>query len=728
MLSASKIDDWMINVETDEKATMPSFIRLFVIGRILKHCTVSVDQIKQMVTVIPDLQQQVAQDILIRLLNDGIRKYMKKCFNEKEQTKLIEIIFNTIILKQFEKEYQAMVTYKYKYKYNSKTNDNNINVDSKSQDSQYCQTSVFNTDDLMCLIFQFVRLDETFDGDLTACSLVNSHWLYQSWNPNSIYYSCLSTLVKNTVRLFAMASKNRKVYVDKSDYNNNNYKCKNFESDCNHNDNHDDDEENTITNRDLDRILSSKWQRVVKAKSVEIAIRSYTIGKISLKLEYLLERLSKLRSIVNINIFIHVFDNYFGLLKPLLYYNKENIEQYSVRIRKMSMPRQDNYKLKFEPLELIHVKDILIANVYYYIKWSYKCKILRLSLMYIDDNWIKYIIDNCDCSGVETIIIRCLLFNKLLNPKTKSTQLLFKKFGEKFENLQNLKIRQRNTETNPCLVLLLRCLNGIIKKNKTMVALELVSDFEDNDKLMKMIQDTQIKIFIYRLDIWIDDGPIPIDCLKSVILNNPNFECLAIDNWVCFEDFAQKSILGLLLCMEETEENTNSNSNSNAIANLSSLKMIDIKDGHPSIRTSINTIDYINQILSLQLMRKRKLYAKMSFAINKEYSNVSEQAFETMCKTAASLLISHKIPIELNIMIREMTTSDFSNIYDPIFQQYFNQDTKNLKNIKPPIVNKYCRFLSQPIISFEFGSNEDGDDCVGTMSFCVSNVTKNSDV
>ena len=165
--SSTKIDDdWTIKVQPPEKVIVPSFIRLFVMARILKHCAVSVDQIKHMVTVIHDVnEQQVGQDILIRSIKNGIKKYMEKWFNEKEQVKTIEVIFNRIILKQFHKEYQSIMIYK----------PNEIDIK-----SQYCQTMVFNTNDLMCLIFEYVRLDDTFTGDLINCSLVNSHWLYQS--------------------------------------------------------------------------------------------------------------------------------------------------------------------------------------------------------------------------------------------------------------------------------------------------------------------------------------------------------------------------------------------------------------------------------------------------------------------------------------------------------------------------------------------------------------------
>ena len=230
------MDDSSIYVQPPQKMIVPSFIRLFVMSRILKHRNVSVDQIQQMVKVIKDsTKQQIAQDILTRLINDGIQKYMKKWFNEKEQAQVIEIIFNQIISKHFEKEYQHIMTYA------CSDHDNN---NRKSQHCNY-QRLVFNSDDLMCLIFQFVELEEGFTGDLINCSLVNSHWLYQSWNPNSIYHLRLDTLMKNTIKM----TRNMK--------------------------------RNLSRVSDWDRIgtLSSKWQRVATVKSVRIEIGTRESGK-----------------------------------------------------------------------------------------------------------------------------------------------------------------------------------------------------------------------------------------------------------------------------------------------------------------------------------------------------------------------------------------------------------------------------------------------------------------
>ena len=121
---------------------------------------------------------------LISLFNDGIniKKHMKNYYNEMEHAETIEIIFNKIIIKQFASEYERIA---------------------KCVNTHQNQGIVFNTDDLMCAILGYLEYNhdtDRIDGDLFACILVCSHWLYHVWNPNSIYYLCLDSLMDNTLQ------------------------------------------------------------------------------------------------------------------------------------------------------------------------------------------------------------------------------------------------------------------------------------------------------------------------------------------------------------------------------------------------------------------------------------------------------------------------------------------------------------------------------------------------
>ena len=118
-------------------------------------------------------------DILLQLKHNGIKNYMKQQYNEKRDSVAIEMIFNKIILNKFEKEYNTLVTFK-----NSDRND----------ESCYYQTLVFNSNDLMSNIFQYIQFRH-----MTHCCVVCSHWFYHSWNKNSIYKVDLGWIMKHNI-------------------------------------------------------------------------------------------------------------------------------------------------------------------------------------------------------------------------------------------------------------------------------------------------------------------------------------------------------------------------------------------------------------------------------------------------------------------------------------------------------------------------------------------------
>ena len=196
---------------------VPSFIRLFVIRRIIckysdtiiairkKHdasrqIILNIDNgkvaiVEELTNVFNDNLQikSTAFIILKRLLNYGLQKYMKKWYNEKQHSNIIEMIFNQIIIKQFEKEYTALITYT--------GNNFGINDHDDGHDKHdYYQNILFNSDDLMCYIFQYLQYGYKFNNDLFKCSLVNSHWLYHVWNINSIYDVDLYKLIVETLK------------------------------------------------------------------------------------------------------------------------------------------------------------------------------------------------------------------------------------------------------------------------------------------------------------------------------------------------------------------------------------------------------------------------------------------------------------------------------------------------------------------------------------------------
>ena len=84
--------------------------------------------------------QMIANNIISKVSSCDIRSYLAQCNNEKQQIHVIEMIFNKVILIKFASEYQELITY----------NGNN------EQQKQYYQNKLFNTHDLMCLVFSYL--------------------------------------------------------------------------------------------------------------------------------------------------------------------------------------------------------------------------------------------------------------------------------------------------------------------------------------------------------------------------------------------------------------------------------------------------------------------------------------------------------------------------------------------------------------------------------------------
>ena len=136
-------DDW-VRIDHASKAEssrllVPSFIRLFVINRIICHCTdnnyQTEAQLRELInqSLIDDNDKAVARNVLFRLKEDGILKYMEEHYHEKQESVVIEIIFNKIILSKFETEYNKLMTF------------DSIN---------YFENLVFNSSDIMSKILQ----------------------------------------------------------------------------------------------------------------------------------------------------------------------------------------------------------------------------------------------------------------------------------------------------------------------------------------------------------------------------------------------------------------------------------------------------------------------------------------------------------------------------------------------------------------------------------------------
>ena len=166
------IYDWKIGVQPLCKPVVPTFVGLFILNRLLNNLGNShvAKHLKKM------HDQTVAQNILKNLTNNGIKKYMADYnkLNDDEKNKIarvIDLIFDQIIRKHHSKEYENILTF-------------NFGI-SNVHDPNFICTRLFNTCDLMYLIFQFIDLTDICKN----ISLVCSHWFYYAFNPRSTMHN-----------------------------------------------------------------------------------------------------------------------------------------------------------------------------------------------------------------------------------------------------------------------------------------------------------------------------------------------------------------------------------------------------------------------------------------------------------------------------------------------------------------------------------------------------------
>ena len=319
------------------KLRAPSFIRIFVINRILfggmndnlVNCTDLVNQC--FTTNMTSSRSKDAITILQQLKNNGIKKYMSKCYNEKQYGITIEMIFNKITLKKFAKEYKKVINF----------------------NNNYCYESlVLNTNDLMSKIFQYFTNETPINGDLYHCSLLNSHWLYHSWNINSIYHFELETIIIHTLK-------------------------------CGDND---------------DNVVTRAWQRLINVKSINFnafsrnAICSNTV-------------LNKATMLTNVERFKGFVDeSYVQIVDKILRTSKDKIKRLDVCIC-MQSPKEN----VLPPRTFPNAQHIQMNIPYFYITWSKTCDTLELTTT--SKNWCEYVINNCDCSGIKFLHFHNVTFS-----------------------------------------------------------------------------------------------------------------------------------------------------------------------------------------------------------------------------------------------------------------------------------------------------------------------------
>ena len=445
----------------------PSFIRLFVMRRIIseyiKNQTASNDKKKEIKEIMQELvndafkddqeTQSLAVNILTRLMEDGIKDYMAKWYNEEKEAIVIEEIFNKVILEKFSQEYNKYITYK-----TPKVEENNNN----KRNNYFYQDLVFNSRDLMSKIFQHLHFEQWFyTGDLIQCSLVNSYWLYHSWNKNSIYYiNCLDKLCEKTLK-----------YEENKDNSNN----------------EENNEENEKKKKDKQwklKRVTRVWQRLIHLKWLDLL---WDVGDVNPENDPLvLKKLSMLRKVENVKI------NMYGSSKNPIVYEKALqaiMDKCKERVKYCRINL--GYTRKFgensiPPINIPNARLIEIGDIFFYRIWSNKCEELIFHrTQNISKTWCEYVIKNCQFSNIKKLTLNSMRFDE-----KNTNDTILKKFAKQFINLEEFII----------------IFNSYIGENVPLFWQLLLKDLE-------IISKNNIKC---EIDVR-EFRPIEIDTLKKII-------------------------------------------------------------------------------------------------------------------------------------------------------------------------------------------------------------------
>ena len=624
------------------KMLVPSFIRLFIMYRTF-YQSKSLD-VDSLATVFPNgKEKQAAKLIVTRLMKFGLLTFMKKHYNENEQGQLIELIMKQIVFKQFSNEYKQHIDYKA------------LNKNSKYQEL------AFNTQDVMCNIFQFLTFCE-----LLNCSLVDTHWLYHTWNINSVYYVDLTNLVSKT---------GKSVHAGNYNY------------------------------------YARIWQRIVNARS--IVLRLLATNKLTdFNHDKLINRVSMLGNVEKIGGICKNEPGDIAILKTIINKCKNKIRHYSLEIH-IDARENDKQNILPDPLELVNLNYIRICDLVFYIKWSKNCDTLNIERMdNISDEWLNHAINNCDCSGIKSLILFNVEFEMC-------DEELLKKFAQKFVSLKQLTITIL-ANIDSCL-LFCTFLKDVIANNNTKIDIRTghYIGYDNYVQLRNIFRDN--KLAIDKMEIGVGDESrretwnLQFRGIKKTIASQSNIRHLKIKNW-------QKGGKHLQQFVDYIQNSTSNNVQGNCKANdekkdgdgdgdiasprstttFAALKIIEIEDIRALLQACSN-LGLIEKFLQLDIISKQNLFVIGNFKAPPVNEKDFLASFKSLCKNVFRLISSARVAIDINILFEQLYNAQkMQPEAQEIFMSYFNEKKLLNECDKKLQRNEYYNPLMKPVASFAF--------------------------
>ena len=665
-MATRKVDDWAPDTKQPLVLKMPSFIRLFVMDRILENYSGTIETLLNE-SNIDKAMHDTAKDILSLLHNASLKIYMEKHYNENKQAEIIEMIFNQIILKKFAKEYENVA------KYTSSSNNKNKqkkNEDESKHDDDYTDyQTLFNTTDVMCSIFQFlVDFDRrgAYVGEISNCSLVCSQWLYHAFNPKSAYYLHLLRIACETA--------------------------------SNH--------------ENVDRNVTRAWQRLWNVREIYFDLEDVDPAYLNKTPNLLLNKLSMLRNVEKIDCESDYIMEYFSAIKLILKNCKEKLRSYSVQL---DQDASDQLQDVLPPLVLNNAQEICTDHTYFSIIWSKKLETLNLAMVEnINDQWCDLVINKCDCSGIKQLAIADLTFDKLtMNVTSNKTQLLLTKLANKFTNIEYLYIAFFD-KIDDCVLLFWKLLhntmlnNNINSNSNTCTELQLPrkSHNQEYKKIVSMIEKYNPQVNKINIDIDLDNGWLK----QKVSVNKIIGECSKTLEYIAINDWArgQNSFRSIV---DELKLKLNLNNDQ-----ISKFKIVELNDWNENYKERLNDI---KNVLEWEMILKQGIIVLADVHMcDKKSLETFKPRFEPLCDRVF-VLMNKQIGFNLSFTFVHMD----ENCCDYIDKCLIDfEKNRLLKEYKMPqcnkIAQKYVEPLGKPILSFK--EEREGS---GTYTFHVANAT-----
>ena len=674
-------DNWTVHVQPSVKFGAPTFLRLFIINRVL-HNIISCgeentydDAIRAIIT--SSLEDTEMKNVAVVFLSSLCQQGLMNIVVDDD---LIDKIFNKLILTKFGDEYSNITTYKSRCAINianknqrqNKNNDND-QENNVQHDDDY-KAMVFNTNDLMSLIFHYLEYLKKRDEDLSNCSLVCTHWFYHSFNLNSIYHVNLHYLL--------IRSRLSKVKIRRL------------------------------------------WQRVVNGRSVTIVLGHSAPKPDDFILSQILmvANIEKLRCVISPNHILY--------LKGIMQQCSNNIKDFNVNIKSTKK------RNVLTPLKLFNARKIRIHNLYFYILWSYKCQQLYLSLLKkIDNKWCNFVIYNCDCSGIKHLTLDDIEFHS----KIVNKHLIFSRLAKKFTNLKKLDIILWYEGIENALLFWQQLL-PIIDKNDAKVSIlthfreeKQATEFSkhfanhDDDNINSNNTSKSKMYKMNKLRISLDSNVLK--SMRDMISRCSGLEYLILEagSMPGVKSFINE-LNGYIRKLISDPRHPNDIINVDEkeyvwgiLMKSKSLQKIEIHD-------TINPLQIFAFFWVLQLVEViDKLNSNVYVVLKLSINNILEEKMDTFlpkfkefCQKIVLMMLQHKVAINVEFTIFaygvvEKIETVFTSICD---------ENVDLSKYKQPELkdNKYCEVLSKPsfikkvncnsIISFQFSN------CRSTFESC----------